>query len=199
MNEDISRILDQLRELEAELQERLHRQETRMLYRIEGTRVEFEQHVRETHERIRVHLLRWLAHSNFRNVLSAPFIYSMIIPFAVLDMFLSVYQAVCFRLYRIPRVVRSHYIVLDRHQLQYLNSVQRLNCLYCGYANGLIAYVREIAARTEQYWCPIKHARRVRDSHKRYAKFLDYGETEDLAAKLRRMREDLIASESKAK
>jgi hypothetical protein len=42
----------------------------------------------------------------------------------------------------------------------------------------LIGYVREIASRTEQYWCPIKHARRVIGTHSRYALFEDYGDAE---------------------
>jgi hypothetical protein len=49
-------------------------------------------------------------------------------------------------------------------------------CVYCGYANGVIAYARKIASRTEQYWCPIKHALRIRDPHVRYAQFLEYGD-----------------------
>ena len=28
---------------------------------------------------------------------------------------------------------------------------KKLNCVYCGYANGVIGHAREIAARTEQY------------------------------------------------
>jgi hypothetical protein len=57
-----------------------------------------------------------------------------------------------------------------------LNALEKLNCVYCSYANGLIAYVREIAGRTEQYWCPIKHARRVIGAHPHYAQFQDYGD-----------------------
>ena len=30
--------------------------------------------------------------------------------------------------------------------------------------------------RTEQYWCPIKHARKILDAHPRYDTFLDYGD-----------------------
>jgi hypothetical protein len=48
--------------------------------------------------------------------------------------------------------------------------------LFCSYANGLIAYVREVAARTEQYWCPIRHARRLRHPHERYEAFAGYGD-----------------------
>jgi hypothetical protein len=43
-------------------------------------------------------------------------------------------------------------------------------------SNGLFAYVREVAARTEQYWCPIKHARRLRGSQARYRDFFEYGD-----------------------
>ena len=51
-----------------------------------------------------------------------------------------------------------------------------MNCGYCGYANGVLAYVREIAGRTEQYWCPIRHAKRVRAPHPHYREFVDYGD-----------------------
>ena len=191
MNEDIRRIVLELAELENELRDKLHEQETRILFRLEGTRVEFENHVRATHERMRTHVLTWLARSQLRNILSAPFIYAMFLPFALLDLFVTMYQAVSFRLYGIPRVPRSRYIVVDRHKLYYLNSIQQLNCVYCGYANGLIAYVREIAARTEQYCCPIKHARRVTGSHGRYAHFLDFGDAENFEQKLQDLRKQL--------
>jgi hypothetical protein len=57
-----------------------------------------------------------------------------------------------------------------------LNGIERLNCLFCSYANGVIGYVREITARTEQYWCPIRHRRRVRHPHGRYETFVPYGD-----------------------
>jgi len=28
----------------------------------------------------------------------------------------------------------------------------------------------------EQYWCPIKHARRLQDAHENYLNFFDYGD-----------------------
>ena len=63
---------------------------------------------------------------------------------------------------------RRDYFVFDRHHLAYLNAIEKLNCAYCSYANGLVAYVREIAGRTEQFWCPIKHARRAIGAHAHY-------------------------------
>jgi len=100
----------------------------------------------------------------------------MVLPIALLDLSLSAYQALCFPLYRISKVDRSAFIAVDRHCLAYLNAVEKLNCAFCGYANGVLAYAREVAARSEQYWCPIKHARRTLGTHARYANFLDYGD-----------------------
>lgn len=191
MHEDIRRIVAQIAALEAELRERVHEHEAELSYRIEGRRIEFAADVRAAHRELRTSLLHWLAQSTWRNALSAPVIYALIVPFGLLDLGLTIYQAACFRLYRIPRVARSDYIVIDRHRLEYLNALQKLNCVYCGYVNGLIGYAREIASRTEQYWCPIKHARRVLGAHPRYARFLDYGDAEELEVKVRDLREQL--------
>lgn len=187
----IREVLEEISRLEQELGQIVESQQARIRYRIEGTKIRFEQAVRESHARLRTSLPRWLRESSPRNVLSAPFVYAMIVPFVMLDLGLSVYQAICFRLYGVPRVVRSRFIVIDRHSLSYLNSIERLNCIYCGYANGLLAYAREIAARTEQYWCPIKHARKVLDPHRRYARFADFGEAADYYDHLQKMRTDL--------
>ena len=61
--------------------------------------------------------------------------------------------------------------------------IEKINCAFCSYANGLIAYTREIASLTEAYWCPIKHAKRLNGSHPRYKDFLDYGDAEAYAVK----------------
>jgi hypothetical protein len=108
----------------------------------------------------------------------------VIIPFLVLDLAVTIYQQVCFRIYHIPLVRRSDYLILDRHHLAYLNAIERFNCLYCGYSNGLIEYVREVAARTEQYWCPVKHALRSPDPHRLVDRFVDYGDIEAYQTRL---------------
>ena len=100
----------------------------------------------------------------------------MIVPLVILDLSVTIYQQICLRIYRIPLVRRSDYLVIDRHHLDNLNGIEKLNCAYCGYGNGLIAYAREITARTEQFWCPIKHARRTLDVHRRAERFFDYGD-----------------------
>lgn len=199
MNDEIRKLVDQITQLQEELRDKLYEQETRVLYHIEGKKVRFEAAVRQAHLELKTGLSRWLSGSKLRNILSAPFIYSMIIPFVLLDVWLNVYQAICFPLYRIPKVRRADYIVIDRHRLAYLNSIEKVNCVYCGYGNGLIAYAREIAARTEQYWCPIKHARKVAASHERYVKFLDYGEATDYHAKANKVRQELMKEAPKDK
>ena len=172
-------ILSRIADLEKELEDALHRRQDEVLYLISNRKIQFEDHVRAAHKRLRLGLFKWLRQSELRNVLSAPVVYSLVVPIAVLDLFVSFYQAVCFPLYRVSKVDRSRFVAIDRHRLAYLNLVEKLNCAYCGYATGVIAYTREIAARTEQYWCPIKHARRTIGSHARYAHFLDYGDPKD--------------------
>ncbi|MGI9330953.1 MAG: hypothetical protein ACR2QB_09595 [Gammaproteobacteria bacterium] len=178
MESRVSHILSEIRRLEEELEDAIRTHEVKFLYRMDGTKVRFEATVKKAHQKLKVGLYRWLRESSFRNLISAPFIYSMILPFMALDLFISAYQAICFPLYRMPKVSRRKYIVLDRHKLSYLNVIEKFNCIYCGYANGLLAYAREIGARTEEYWCPVKHAGKVLDPHRRYARFADFGDPE---------------------
>ena len=141
--------------------------------------------------RLRRRLLPYVLKAQPRHLFTAPIIYSLMLPFALLDAMLWFYQQTCFRAYRIPLVKRGDYLVFDRHRLPYLNAVEKLNCLYCAYANGLIGYVREIAARTEQYWCPIKHARSRASEHERFVKFTEYGDADGYRRELPLLRRDL--------
>lgn len=93
----------------------------------------------------------------FNHIISFPFIWMMLIPIMFLDFFIEIFHNICFRLYGIDLVERSKYVKLDRHKLSKLNPIEKIFCSYCGYANGVLAYSVEIAGRTEQYWCAIKH------------------------------------------
>lgn len=191
MNEKIQKILAQITELEDELEDILQARQEHILYRLKDGKIRFKQEIEEAHKELKENLLRWFLSSRPRNIISAPFIYSMIIPFVLFDICISVYQIICFPLYQIKMVKRSRYIVIDRYHLRHLNSFERFHCIYCGYANGLLAYVREIAARTEQYWCPIKHARRIIDRHPRYQYFIDFGDAEYYQKHLQELRQKL--------
>lgn len=189
MNEKLREILADIARLEDDLAAVIQEQQEQLHYRIEGSKIRFEENLRKLHRELKTGIFAWLRDSEWRNVISAPFIYGMIIPFVLLDLFLFVYQAICFPLYRIPKVDRSRYIVIDRHHLGYLNVIEKLNCIYCGYADGLLAYARQIVSRTEMYWCPIKHARRVLDPHRNYARFADFGDGSELETHLAEMRQ----------
>ena len=191
MTDKINSLVDKIAALEKQLLDELREQQDQFQYRLEGRRVKFEQTVLQAHRKLKVAVLPWLRNSLLRNVISAPFIYAMVVPLAFLDLSVTLYQHICFRLYRIQRVDRDRYIVMDRHQLAYLNGIEKFNCLYCGYGNGVIAYAREIIARTEQYWCPIKHARRVVGTHRRYHKFASYGDADNYKPQLLKLRDEL--------
>ncbi|NCQ25418.1 MAG: hypothetical protein COW54_08945 [Rhodobacteraceae bacterium CG17_big_fil_post_rev_8_21_14_2_50_63_15] len=177
-------LLTRIRELQDELEEEFTRRRAAFRYRLDNGRVVFEAEVRRRHREMRVRLLTFLRRTRPITVITAPVIYSLIVPFVLLDFFVTLYQAVCFPVYGIDRVRRTDFIRIDRHHLAYLNALQKLNCVYCGYCNGLIGYIQEIAGRTEAYWCPIKHAARVGAQHAYYAQFVDYGNAEDFESSL---------------
>lgn len=198
MSDRIRRLVHEMGQLEQELLEALHQQETRVLFEIHGASVRFSPEAQKAHEERRRGLIAWLLSSDLRNGLSAPFIYGLALPMMLYDLCLSGYQAICFRLYRIPRVERSRYIVMDRHHLGYLNSIEKLNCVYCGYANGLLAYATEITARTEQYWCPIKHAHKLMGAHRRYSQFFDFGDASGYEEGAQRLRDELRSEQGES-
>lgn len=199
MNEKIRDLLDQIRVLEDELREVLLKQKSEAAYIIKGKRVEFEHAVIEAHRQLKTGLLRWLISSRPQNVLSAPVIYGILPAWCLLDLCLLVYQGTCFRLYGIVLVRRSDYIIIDRHRLAYLNIIEKINCVYCGYVAGLLSYAREIASRTEQYWCPIKHAHNVLDEHDKYVYFSEYGDAEGYQENLKEARSDAATDNSRQK
>lgn len=190
MADRLDELLARMRQLQDELLDELQRQQKRFSYRIRRRRVYF---TRRGMAEQRLHLLslgRYLAKANPLHVLTAPLVWLCLIPAALLDMTATLYQRVCFSLYGIPAVRRADYVVFDHQFLKYLNVVEKLNCLYCSYFNGLLAYVQEIAARTEQFWCPIKHAKRLKNIHSRYKLFFDYGDGERYRRDLPQVRRD---------
>jgi len=191
MDNNIRELLNQIKDIEDEISNLVNEKQEEFLYFYEDGKVKFKEGIEDVHRKAKMTLFRYLLNAKLRNIASAPFIYSMIIPFVFLDITISIYQSICFRLYRIKRVPRAAYIVIDRYKLKHLNSIEQFNCIYCGYGNGVIAYAREIAARTEQYWCPIKHARKVIGRHSRYNNFIDYGDSENYQERRMELRKNL--------
>lgn len=179
--------------LEAELEAELAKRRAALNVGLERGKVAFEEEVLRRHSEFRTKLSRYIVQAHPLVVLTAPVIYSLIVPLLLLDLFVTLYHAICFPVYGIAKVRRTDYFAFDRRHLAYLNVLEKINCAYCSYANGLIAYVREVAGRTEQYWCPIKHAVKISDPHRRYYEFLEYGDAEGYRARLDEFRARLRA------
>jgi hypothetical protein len=190
MTDQLDLLICKIKDLENELLEELQKQQAEFSYEIERRRIHFEESIIQRHKRLTKELVQFLHDSPWLNILSAPIIWSCLLPALFMDLVVTIYQALCFPIYGIPKVKRENYIVFDTQYLNYLNLIEKLNCAYCSYFNGLIAYIQEIAARTEQYWCPIKHARRISTLHSRYQKFFSYGDAENYRAQIEVVRRD---------
>ena len=193
MNRKIAELLESIRQAEAEIEQELERRRSQFEVEFVNRRVRFRAEVVQTQRQFKTGLLRYLGGADWRSLVAALVMYPMIVPLVVLDLGVSLYQLICFPMFRIQRVQRRDCFAYDRSQLAYLNAIEKLNCAYCSYANGLAAYLSAIFARTEQYWCPIKHARRMAQAQQHDSHFLDYGDAagwhNELAALRRRLAE----------
>jgi hypothetical protein len=189
IEEDLSQ---RIRSLQKEIHTTLEEKEKAFRYQWHKGKARFESGVLSDHQKLKQGLAGYLLGSRLLAVLTAPIIYLGIIPFGFLDLFLILYQGICFPVYGIPKVRRSEYLIFDRSRLKYINILERFNCWYCSYGNGLFAYATEVAARTEQQWCPIKHATRVRSPHSRYPHFLDYGDAQGYRQRVETVRHDFV-------
>lgn len=197
MELELDDLLNRLCKLEEEFEKKVGDQRTAFGYRLQKGRAVFDQKILSEHRRFKKGLFQFLAESTYGNLIIAPIVYFLILPFVALDLSIWLYQRICFTVWGIKRVPRNHFIVIDRQHLAYLNPIEKLNCVFCGYATGLIAYVREVAGRTEQYWCPIKHSVRTQSAHARYRHFIDYGDAEGFRDRLEQFREEVRKSSNK--
>ncbi len=191
MHDRIVQLIDQIIELEQDLERELDQKQSEFRYHLEKRKAIFEQEMLQSQRRLKLGLLQFIGGARLRNLLSMPVIYGLALPLLLVDLAVIFYQWFCFSLWGIERVRRSDYWMMDRGQLAYLNLIEKVNCLYCSYANGLAAYIREVASRTEQYWCPIKHAHRIRQPHPRYWRYSDFGDAESYRNQLAQFREEL--------
>lgn len=183
MNQSIKQIIEKINALNKQLLEKYNQLAEKYGFSFFGKKVIFPKEVKQKNKLFKIPAWKYIIPKNFRHVLAMPFIYMMFAPVVIIDFFLTLYHVVAFLLYRIPKVNRKDFIVYDRQFLDYLNWVQKINCLYCTYVNGLFAYAVEIGARTERYWCPIKAAYKLKFHHGWYSEFADYVNPEEWKAK----------------
>lgn len=176
MQSNINEILKAIEALQKDLRREYEKLIEKYQYKIENGKITFLDSIHSQNVQFKQNLFKYILTADFKHLISIPIIYSMIIPMIFLDIFLWIYQTLAFPLYGVSKVKRSDYIVQDRQYLDFLNILQKVNCIYCTYANGLFAYAVEIAARTERYWCPIKSAHQMKHAHRFYSQFADYGD-----------------------
>ena len=189
MATQLDTLTEKLRGIEAEIEVEMSKRREQLRFRLENRKIVFAQEVLRLHREIKTRLSRYILDAHPLVILVTPVIYALIVPIVLLDLATMAYQAICFPVYGIPKVRRRDYLVFDRHHLAYLNAVEKINCAYCSYANGVAGFFREVAARTEVYWCPIKHARRVLGPHPHYQGFADFGDAEGFRAKIDAMQD----------
>ena len=178
MRNKIEKLLQEIREKREELWAEYEKLKEKYGYVIEKWKIRFSEEMKKRNKFYKKSVWDSIFSARVREVLSMPFIYMMIVPAIILDIFLFVYQNTALRLYKVPLVKRSEYIIFERRHLDYLNWIQKINCLYCSYVNGLFSYAVEVAGRTEKYWCPIKYASRKKWWHDWEEYFADYGDPE---------------------
>jgi hypothetical protein len=195
MNERLESILSKMSQLEQEFHGELKSCEERFQQCFVASVAELKRSAQDAQQRLGQKTSKLSTLQFWKQLASIPFIYVMIVPLVFMDFMLTIYQQVCFRLYGVPLARRGEHFIIDRQLLDNLNLVDKLNCIFCGYGSGIFSYGREIVSKTEQYWCPIKHAQKTHAAAARYSEFLEYGDTEEYHNKVAEYREDLKKEE----
>jgi hypothetical protein len=194
MNATLHDLSARIGQLEDQIEAELKRRREELHADFEDRKIKFEREVEEAQRRLKVGLIGYIRHAPIFTILTAPIIYSGLVPMLLLDLFLTIYQGVCFPIYNIQKARRRDHFLFDRKHLAYLNIIEKINCAYCSYGNGLASYYRDISGRTEQYWCPIKHARRSLYAHPYYNNFTDFGDAEAYRKELSALRSELAVA-----
>ncbi len=188
MSDRIREMIEEIEAMKVKLGEEIAQEEKDISYEIQNGYVKFEKEVFDRQKENMKHLLAWFSEIPFLHLLSSPLVYAMIIPALFLDIMLFIYQKVVSRVFHLEFNKRNDYIVFDRQYLGYLNVIEKFNCLYCSYFNGLMQYASSIASRTELFFCPIRHAKKIAYRHEYYDAYLIYGDGEKYQEELKELR-----------
>lgn len=192
MNNTIKNLIEDIEVMKAKLGEEIEKEAANISYEIDNGYVRFEEEIRTRHKENMKTLFVWFSETPILHFLSSPVVYMMVFPAMLLDVMLFIYTKVVSSVFKFTFPSRNKYVVFDRQYLGYLNSIEKINCMYCSYFNGLMAYSGAIASRTELYFCPIKHAKKIAYKHEYYDAFLGYGDGEKYQEKLKELREESI-------
>lgn len=108
MKSTISRILQEIENKRKELAEEYERIKKKYNFEYIKWKITFSKEQKLENKKKKRSFWQTTKSTTFREYLSIPFIYSMMIPAVILDLFLFMYQQTAMRLYRIPLVKRYH-------------------------------------------------------------------------------------------
>lgn len=178
MKTRINKLYEEIKQKKDELFQEYEKLREKYDFKFIKWKIVFSEKKKDENKKFKIWIFKYLLGSEIRHIISIPFIYMMIIPAVILDIFLFVFQQTCFRLYGIPLVKRKEFLSTERKHLDYLNWIEKINCLYCSYVNWMFSYAVEVWGRTEKYWCPIKHAKKNNTFHNWQDHFADYWDGE---------------------
>lgn len=137
-------------------QRELAKQRAGLRFGMEQGKERFEQELLRLHKELKISAWKYIKKYGISATATAPIIYFGIFPTVLLDAFVTFCRYLCFRAFGISIGERNRYFVFERMYLDYLNFIQKVNCAYCSYGNGTVAYAGESLAKTENLWLPEK-------------------------------------------
>ncbi len=190
MSAKIQELIEKIESMKKQLGDEISKEEKKIAYVLRSGKVTFDSALQHRHKEQMKGLRQWFSEVPLIQFLAAPVIYGMVIPAVILDIALFVYTYTVSKIFKIKFVKRGDYVVFDRQYLGYLNVMEKLNCMYCSYFNGMMQYAAAIAGATELYFCPIKHAKKVAYDHQFFTRYFAYGDSKAYREKLKILREE---------
>ncbi len=120
-------LLEKIKEIETKIEDLLDAGKEKFSYEIKQGKAVFTKEVLKLQQYESKNIFVYIIQTPIPKLLSAPIVYSMIFPIIILDIFLTIYQWICFPIYKIKKIKRKDHIVMDRHRLKYLNSIEKVN------------------------------------------------------------------------
>src|SRR5882724_13146294 len=103
MNPKLDTLLDQVRQLEREMVTEARAMEADVCTKFHEQKIHFTAEAKTRDRHFRLGIPSYLLHSRFLVLLTSPVIWMCVIPIALADLVGTIYQAICFPIYGIPK------------------------------------------------------------------------------------------------
>jgi len=103
-NSAIQDLIDQFNQIKKNLEMDVESKRKQFDYQFNKKRIIFEKVLLKAHKKLKTGSLRYLFNANLLTIITAPLIYMLIVPLLLLDLFVSLYQAICFPIYKVKKL-----------------------------------------------------------------------------------------------